>query len=398
MNLRTRSILSLLPFNAAAAFSFQLPYTYNNRIRLASSIEINLVKTATRTMEGRRTSTACECSSNVNVNANAPLKQQKKVVFNILCLHGKGSSGEQFQKTLKPFEEALFENSNSVDGDGHGGYGYTFNFKYLDAPFPMESDDGDGDNKNAATNTNKTYQWWTLPPGVRSFNAVEYTGYEDSAEKVYNELLLGGTGAGAGTGAVKGYDFIFGHSQGAILLSSMITSRTWREKVIANTNTLRMNDGDDGDNDDNDNDSDSDSNVHVLHHTTKPLGYIFNGCAWPNPFSAAMMDYRYEHEHEHDDDDDNNDSNNGSNRQPQMLFIIGEKDRINPPEGATRVRDALSKGLGSIIGGTDTDDNDNSAIETCYHPAGHAVPVSNKDALNRMVKWVLRVAAAANQE
>ena len=78
---------------------------------------------------------------------------------------------------------------------------------------------------------------------------------------------------------------------------------------------------------------------------------------------------------------------------PNMLFIIGEKDRVNPPELALRVRDALIDGHG---GGT----NDSSAttIETLFHPAGHAVPVSNTDTSNAMTEWVLRVADGANQE
>eukprot|EP00551_Chaetoceros_affinis_P009684 CAMPEP_0203677100 /NCGR_PEP_ID=MMETSP0090-20130426/27038_1 /ASSEMBLY_ACC=CAM_ASM_001088 /TAXON_ID=426623 /ORGANISM="Chaetoceros affinis, Strain CCMP159" /LENGTH=319 /DNA_ID=CAMNT_0050543889 /DNA_START=171 /DNA_END=1130 /DNA_ORIENTATION=+ len=304
--------------------------------------------------------------------------KQKKTVFNILCLHGKGSSGQDFQKTLKPFEDALRIQTSS----SRSGTGYTFNFKYIDAPFPMNDESAKTNDNESEMKTNKTYQWWTLPPGVRSFNAKEYKGYQIAADKVYNELLLGGERQTTSSG----YDFIFGHSQGAILLSSLIISRTWREKIVMNNKGKAKEDGE------NQNDDDDDDN------DIQPIGYIFNGCAWPNPYTDAMTNYKNESSKNDGHEIDTNKGKtkkNKINKQPNMLFIIGERDRINPPEGAIRVRDALSKG---DIDAMDRVTKNLKTIETCYHPAGHAVPVSNTDALNTMTEWVFRVIEGNNQE
>ena len=72
-----------------------------------------------------------------------------------------------------------------------------------------------------------------MPPGIRSYTAKEYQGFEESAQK----LLEAWT---------DGYDLVLGHSQGAILLASMI----------------------------------------ALGRTpyTPPVGYILNGCGYCKPF------------------------------------------------------------------------------------------------------------------
>ena len=56
------------------------------------------------------------------------------------------------------------------------------------------------------------YSWWEMPPGVRSFTANEYGGFDEAADKVLKEW-----------GAGPPYDLCLGHSQGAIMLAALIT-------------------------------------------------------------------------------------------------------------------------------------------------------------------------------
>mmetsp|Transcript_310 Transcript_310/g.857 ORF Transcript_310/g.857 Transcript_310/m.857 type:complete len:362 (-) Transcript_310:21-1106(-) len=90
----------------------------------------------------------------------------------VVVLHGKGGSGPSQRFRFQAIEDALPDHV----------------FEYPTAPHAL---DGGG------------AQWWTLPPGVRSFQATEYGGIEASLE-----LLAG----------LKGADVLWGHSQGAILL------------------------------------------------------------------------------------------------------------------------------------------------------------------------------------
>ena len=89
----------------------------------------------------------------------------------ILVLHGKGGSGASMKLRFQGIENALPE----------------FDFTYATAPYEL---DGGG------------YQWWTLPPGVRSYQATEYGGVEQALDVVRSSQA----------------DVVWGHSQGAILL------------------------------------------------------------------------------------------------------------------------------------------------------------------------------------
>ena len=89
----------------------------------------------------------------------------------ILVLHGKGGSGASMKLRFQGIENALPE----------------FDFDYATAPYEL---DGGG------------YQWWTLPPGVRSYQATEYGGVDAALDVVRSSQA----------------DVVWGHSQGAILL------------------------------------------------------------------------------------------------------------------------------------------------------------------------------------
>lgn len=246
-------------------------------------------------------------SKDTSTSTNTPTRK-----INILCLHGKGNNGKSFQEALTPLEESL---QNHMQRDQQQ---LSFHFEYITAPFPMEAEQ------------QQQMQWWTLPPGVRSFNAKEYQGFQQSAEKVMKELQQ-----------KHKYDFILGHSQGAILLSALLASKSWAEK-------------------------EKEMDRHLVKY-----GYIFNGCAWPNPFTDDLEGFQYQTP---------NQGIEKQQKEPQVLFIVGEKDKINPPEGAIRVRDAL------ICGGVKE-----NLVQTLTHPGGHAVPVKNVDALDKMTSWIMNV-------
>lgn len=202
----------------------------------------------------------------------------------ILALHGKGGSGLEFQCTLSPFLNALQKQYNEVDVD------------YLTAPF-------DGG------------QWWTLPPGVRSFNADKYEGFEISSQLVQEAL------------ANTKYDFILGHSQGAILLSALIAQS--KDGSFLSNGTGK----------------------------DAPVDIILNGAAWPNPFTELLESVEVTEEASF-----------------RCLFVIGEKDKINPPEGAKRIRESMKKG--------------GIQVSTICHSGGHSVPVKNEEDLQRIIEWM----------
>ncbi len=254
---------------------------------------------------------------------------QQEEVYNVLCLHGKGNNAQTFQQTLKPLEDAL-----SLKLEQHSKT-KKIDFDYISAPFPIIADNQQQQQDDELIG----YQWWTMPPGVRSFNAKEYQGFEQSSQKVYQQLQQ------------KEYDFIIGHSQGAILLSALLALSS------SNDVTKQQKEGY----------SLLESPLNLFQYESIK-GYMLNGCAWPNPFTDQLTSFQYHH---HEQQEDSNDHS------PQLLFVIGERDKINPPEGAERVKEALDKG------------GLHDCISTCYHPGGHSVPVKNENALNEMSNWFI---------
>ena len=106
----------------------------------------------------------------------------------VVVLHGKGASSAVYRQRLKPMiDEVQFRlGQENVD------------FVFLDAPHVIET------GKDAGL-----FEWWRLPPGVRSFNAREYSGIEESFHLIEKE---------------EPYDVLLGHSQGAILSSIIIAN------------------------------------------------------------------------------------------------------------------------------------------------------------------------------
>lgn len=136
-------------------------------------------------------------------DGNSGLVGNGTTTIRCLGLHGSGGDKAGFLETLRPFG---------------------MNVHTIDGPFPK----GEG------------YCWWTMPPGVRSFNAESYLGFEESAARVTNALEE----------TDVPYDVVFAHSQGAILISALLA-----------TNRIKAH---------------------------PPLGYVLNGVAWPNPFAKDL--------------------------------------------------------------------------------------------------------------
>ncbi len=104
-------------------------------------------------------------------------------VVRVLALHGSEGTGPDFVERIKPLVDALLTQHVEL------------RLTQITAPFEK----GNG------------YAWWTMPPGVRSFTATEYGGFETSASLVVDTIEKEGP-----------FDLIFGHSQGAILISALL--------------------------------------------------------------------------------------------------------------------------------------------------------------------------------
>lgn len=172
-------------------------------------------------------------------------------VVRVLALHGSEGTGPDFVERIKPLVDALL--TDNVD----------LRLTQITAPFEK----GNG------------YAWWTMPPGVRSFTATEYGGFETSASLVLDTIEKEGP-----------FDLILGHSQGAILISALLALK-------------RLS-------------------------THPSVGYILNGVAMPNPFKEQLEALNVKDE---------------SPVPPRVLFVLGENDKINALAIGETVKDAMKR-------------------------------------------------------
>jgi predicted esterase len=149
---------------------------------------------------------------------------------------------------------------------------------------------------------------------------------------------------------VSNSDIIFGHSQGAILTAALLSihDKLWKTPAISSS-------------------------------TDRPMGYILNGVAWPNPYKDSLKSLATQQQQQQ-----NSETNNSSNVSslPRMLFIMGKEDNINPIESAMQVHDAYQKA--------------NFNVSIVNHDRGHSVPVGKDEdsvrALNEIVNWIVDIA------
>eukprot|EP00984_Skeletonema_dohrnii_P021183 scaffold10511_cov146-Skeletonema_dohrnii-CCMP3373.AAC.1 len=196
--------------------------------------------------------------------------------FRILCLHGKGGNGEEFLKRLLPLRALLDDRLADEKNKSDDVFARNTFIKWeaLTAPYQISG-------------TDDAYAWWTMSPGVRSFNADEYIGFDKSASNVMNAVFPNNDSSTTATEC--SYDLILGHSQGAILLSALLAT---------NIDLQRSN-----------------------------CSYILNGAAWPNPYGKALTSLPVQQ------------SQHEMKKDTQMLFVMGKSDNINPIESAKQVHD-----------------------------------------------------------
>ena len=176
----------------------------------------------------------------------------------VVVLHGKGGCGASMAAKFEPIIKALPE----------------CEFEFACAPHLT----GAG-----------SYAWWTLPPGVRSFEAARYEGWERSMT------------------VLRGYehaDVFWGHSQGAILLAACAA----RAAVGESDEWLRS------------------------------KRFVVNGASWPAPFEKALLDALASREA-------------GASPPLDALHVLGLADQVNPPEHAQRIADCLGGQLFAHDGG-----------------------------------------------
>ena len=204
----------------------------------------------------------------------------------VLALHGSGGNAQSFHETIAHWNRALQEQKNTE-----------LEIVTIDAPVPNQVDGG--------------YSWWHLPPGLRSFQATAYDGFDESSKRVIDTINT----------STKQFDLIIGHSQGAILLTSLLA-------------------------------------LHKLpYHPTR--GYVMNGVAWPNPYTQQLEQLQFD---------------TASDQSPRILLVVGDNDKINKPEQALRVQDALHSAGGSVT--------------SVHHSGGHSVPTKSGDSLDRIIDWI----------
>jgi len=280
----------------------------------------------------------------------------------ILCLHGKYDNAEKFKTFLTPLREGLEARSSSAVSK-------TVQFDYLDAPFIIgqqqqqkQGKDTAIINPNTSNSSSSKREWWTLPPGVRSFEATEYGGFQQSADLVQNALLR------------ENYDFILCHSQGSILMASLLCNPSWIDKVFDGSGSCI---------------SSSSSSNRDRALSKKPRGYILNGCAWPNPFGELLENF-------HEQESAIHGLGMDGLPPPKLLFVMARDDPVNPTKGAERVRDCFMKAASvssasvEIGGGRNNGDGRLLLeVDSIYHDGDHSLPVHDKDALENILNWIM---------
>jgi hypothetical protein len=93
-------------------------------------------------------------------------QEDDEVCVRILCLHGKGGNGPKFvNTTLKPLRSLVEPRAAAITNNPakkNCSQRVSFQWGELTAPYEILSGEDAGG-----------YMWWTMPNGVRSYNAQE---------------------------------------------------------------------------------------------------------------------------------------------------------------------------------------------------------------------------------
>ena len=89
--------------------------------------------------------------------------EKSEVCVQILCLHGKGGEGRKFiNHSLMPLRSLLDKRLANPSDGGEVEFNISVHWECLTAPYELNPDDD-----------SEGYSWWTMPSGVRSYNAQE---------------------------------------------------------------------------------------------------------------------------------------------------------------------------------------------------------------------------------
>mmetsp|Transcript_58621 Transcript_58621/g.117740 ORF Transcript_58621/g.117740 Transcript_58621/m.117740 type:complete len:259 (+) Transcript_58621:88-864(+) len=215
--------------------------------------------------------------------------------FRVLALHGKGGNGVSFEKRLAPLIALTSEN---------------FEWHFATAP-------------NAVDGGPDSFAWWTMPPGVRSFEAKEFGGLDESLKVLDESWLSSGP-----------FDVVFGHSQGAMLTAIVLARATMTPQSSFEPATSAVSGLSET----------SSSRPNGLPSTPvifKPRCAVLTGAAWPNPFDALFNDLRA-----------------SSSPPPATLHCWGTSDTMNPPAYAEKLKDCFGEKGQELV-----------------HSGGHVVPM-----------------------
>jgi predicted esterase len=185
-------------------------------------------------------------------NDDTDVTQKIRKTIRVLALHGSEGTAEAFPSRLDSLQTALADNDVELE------------ITAVQAPFSK----GNG------------YSWWNMPPGVRSFTATEYEGFDTSTRIVLE----------AWETTSPPFDLVLGHSQGAILIAALLTLGR------------------------------------VPYHPA--MGYVLNGVSFPNPYTAQVESLTIMDE---------------AVDAPRVLFVMGVNDKITPNSTGEQLRDGFKK-------------------------------------------------------
>jgi predicted esterase len=350
-------VLSLL---GSTTHEFMFREASPEKTRTAPSRE-NLCESPCRTFASTRLMSSTSSAAAAANESGGATDSPKKNILRVLALHGSGGDAKSFTRTMSSWNDFLATETSSIHhastsaaASAAVGDLKDYEFQFSAVSGPVQQQDGG-------------LSWWSMPPLVRSFNATTYTGFEESATVVLDQLAamseLSSSPSSSsssssdsttktldeeGRGAVV--DLVIGHSQGAILTTALLAL----EKIPT--------------------------------RLSPRLGYILNGVAWPNPFTQQLESLRLIElsppcplsSSSSSSSSSNNDASSSMN-QNRVLILIGRADSINPPQQAFRVKEALH-----VAG---------FHVTVIEHDGGHAVPVPSTrhdthETMRQIMDWI----------
>lgn len=253
----------------------------------------------------------------------------QEVQLRTLALHGSGGTAASFRDTLEQWNAQWWRNNHDAndddDTDQQNATTLCLEVTALNAPHNKHDPDDAGASSSSSSVDHGGYVWWRMPPGVRSFTATKYDGFDQSAAAVLAALRQHPPPPMENpTLKLPSFDLIVAHSQGAILIAALLA-------------------------------------LQQIDRSCHPrLGYILNGVAWPNPYTNQFEEL----------------TDTAALSDVSILVLVGTRDRINPPDQASRVARALQRA--------------GATVTVVEHPGGHSIPIESSSVGRKVEAWLHR--------